>query len=286
VITTGQTFNLPSYPTSALGTATGTDGDATDVIQSWQITGGTGAYIFKINSATGEITIPDRSKLDGQAHTYTLALMMGDGKLPSHVENVTINVAADTAAPVPDAASLPTITGECSAAITGAAPTATDAYIGPVTGTTTDPLSYNDQGEHIVTWSFDDGHGNISTQTQKVVVKDTTAPSINTLSASPDFLWAPNHKMVVVNLAAAITDNCDSAPTSRIISVTSNEPASGMGSGDAAPDWEITGNLTLNLRSERMGTGIDRIYTVTVEAKDASGNTSTRTVIVTVPHNQ
>ena len=286
VITTGQSFNLPSYPTSALGTATGTDGDAADVIQSWQITGGTGAYIFKINSATGEITIPDRSKLDGQAHTYTLALMMGDGKLPSHVENVTINVAADTAAPVPDAASLPTITGECSAAITGAAPTATDAYIGPVTGTTTDPLSYNDQGEHIVTWSFDDGHGNISTQTQKVVVKDTTAPSINTLSASPDFLWAPNHKMVVVNLAAGITDNCDSAPTSRIISVTSNEPASGMGSGDAAPDWEITGNLTLNLRSERMGTGIDRLYTVTVEAKDASGNTSTRTVIVTVPHNQ
>jgi hypothetical protein len=286
VITTGQSFNLLSYPTASLGTAAGTDADAADTIQSWQVTGGTGAYIFRINPTTGEITIPDRSKLDGQAHNYTLALMMGDGKLPSHVENVTINVPADTAAPVPDAATLPTITGECSAAITGAAPTATDAYVGSITGTTTDPLSYSDQGEHIVTWSFDDGHGNISTQTQKVVVKDITAPSINTLSASPDFLWAPNHKMVAVNLAASATDNCDSAPTTRIISVSSNEPVGGMGTGDVAPDWEITGNLTLNLRSERMGTGIDRLYTVTVEAKDASGNTSTRTVIVTVPHNQ
>ena len=86
---------------------------------------------------------------------------------------------------MPDAAALPDVTGECSAAITGPAPTATDAYVGPVTGTTTDPLSYNTQGEHVVTWRFDDGHGNVSTQTQKVIVRDVTAPTIMSLSASP-----------------------------------------------------------------------------------------------------
>src|SRR2546425_4111415 len=31
---------------------------------------------------------------------------------------------------------------------------------GTVTGTTTDPLTYNTQGTHVIHWTFDDGHGN------------------------------------------------------------------------------------------------------------------------------
>ena len=38
-----------------------------------------------------------------------------------------------------------------------------------------------------------------------------------------------------------------------------------------------------DLRSERDGSSGDRIYTVTIQSKDKSGNASTRDVYVTVP---
>jgi len=81
-----------------------------------------------------------------------------------------------------------------------------------------------------------------------------------------------------------VADLVDTAPTTRIISVTSNEPENGSGDGDTAPDWEITSALTLNLRAERTGGGSGRVYTITVESSDRDGNASMRTVDVTVPH--
>ena len=86
----------------------------------------------------------------------------------------------DRTAPVPNVGSLPTIIGECSASITSP-PTATDDTAGQITGTTTDPTSYNSQGTFIVHWSYDDGHGNISTQTQTVIVQDITPPAFSSL---------------------------------------------------------------------------------------------------------
>lgn len=58
------------------------------------------------------------------------------------------------------------------------------------------------------------------------------------------------------------------------------------GGGDTPPDWVITGPLTVDLRAERSGKGSGRVYTITVECSDASGNTATKTVTVTVPHDQ
>lgn len=106
------------------------------------------------------------------SHTVTLTATDSHGAIGTATSNVTV---VDNTAPVPDAASLPTVTGECEASVT--APTATDACAGAITGTTTDPTSYNAQGTHTITWHFSDGT-NESTQTQTVVVKDTTAPTI------------------------------------------------------------------------------------------------------------
>src|SRR5258705_9823090 len=86
--------------------------------------------------------------------------------------------------PVPNVASLPDATGECSATIS-APPTATDNCTGTITGTTTDSLTRNTQGSSIVTWTYDDGNGNTSSQTQNIVVKDTMAPVPN-LASLPD----------------------------------------------------------------------------------------------------
>ena len=58
------------------------------------------------------------------------------------------------------------------------------------------------------------------------------------------------------------------------------------GDGNTAPDWEITGPLTVDLRAERAGGGDGRVYTITVECSDASGNKSWTTVEVKVPHNK
>jgi hypothetical protein len=81
----------------------------------------------------------------------------------------------DNVAPVPDVASLPTITGQCSATIANM-PTASDNCSGKVTGTTTSPLTYTAQGTYTITWKYADAKGNTSTQTQTVIIKDNIAP--------------------------------------------------------------------------------------------------------------
>jgi hypothetical protein len=84
-------------------------------------------------------------------------------------------------------------------------------------------------------------------------------------------------------VTASITDY-DSSASCKIVSVTSNEVDDGLGDGDTAIDWKITGALTLEVRAERAGRGTGRVYTITVACTDASGNASTSTVTVTVPH--
>jgi hypothetical protein len=124
--------------------------------------------------------------------------------------------------------------------------------------------------------------------TATVSVVDTEAPSV-VVTVTPTELWPPNHKMVSVSFAVTPTDNCDSASdlSCNILSVTSNEPPNGVGDGDTDVDFEIiTGTNTVNLRAERAGPGSGRIYTITVECVDSSGNTGIGTVEVNVPHSK
>lgn len=129
-----------------------------------------------------------------------------------------------------------------------------------------------------------DASGNASSCAFAVQVVDTTKPVIGEVSATPNVLWPANHKMVPVAIAVQVSDLCQ-ATNCQVISVTSNEPDNGLGDGDTAPDWAITGPLAVNLRAERAGNGTGRVYTLTVECKDLSGNTTTKDVTVTIPHN-
>jgi hypothetical protein len=119
-----------------------------------------------------------------------------------------------------------------------------------------------------------------------VTVQDTVAPVISTVSAEPDVLWPPNHKMVPVTLQVAASDNCKEAPVCKIIAVSSNEPEQAHGKGHATPDWEITDALTVQLKAERSGRKGERIYTITVECTDAALNSATASTTVTVPHDE
>jgi hypothetical protein len=138
-------------------------------------------------------------------------------------------------------------------------------------------------GTYPFTLTVDDGSGAFASDRVVVTVADTDAPAITAVLATPSIILQTNHQMVPVVVSASITD-CDSAASCRIVSVTSNEPEDGMGDGDTAPDWEITGDLTLNIRGERAGKGAGRVYTITVACTDRSGNTSSSTVRITVPH--
>ena len=153
------------------------------------------------------------------------------------------------------------------------------------------PVSFNPAsgstfplGATTVAATATDSSFNSSSGTFQVTVQDTTPPTIRSLTASRSVLWPPNHKMVLVKIAADAIDAVDPAPATRIISVTSNEPENGEGDGNTPSDWRITGDLTLELRAERSGSGSGRIYTITVESRDATGNASTATVPVIVPH--
>lgn len=115
---------------------------------------------------------------------------------------------------------------------------------------------------------------------------ETTPPNIASVTPTPSSLKPPNHKMVPVTIAVSVTDSCDAnvLASCHIISVSSDEPASGTGDGDASPDWKITGNLTLQLRAERAGSGTGRTYTIGIRCTDNAGNVASASTTVTVPH--
>jgi len=211
-------------------------------------------------------------------------LTVTDEHSASETCQATVTV-VDTSPPVPEVSSLPNLTGECSVTITSA-PTATDNCAGIIEGDASEPLplEFTEQGTYTIEWTYDDGNENITTQKQTIIVEDVSLPSIDSLSADPNVLWSPNHKMIPVTLTVSATDNCDLDPNCEIIDVSSNEPVNGLGDGDTAPDWEITGDLTLNLRAERSGKGSGRLYTITVRSKDYALNASEMQVTVSVPH--
>jgi sugar lactone lactonase YvrE len=120
----------------------------------------------------------------------------------------------------------------------------------------------------------------------RMVLSANHPPVITDISVNRGLLWPPNHKMVPVTVSVNVSDPDGDLASTRIISVTSNEPTNGLGDGDLSPDWIVTGDLTVALRAERSGNGTGRIYTITVQCTDLAGNYSTKSVLVMVPHDQ
>lgn len=97
--------------------------------------------------------------------------------------SVTITVSSDNIAPVPTLASLIDINAACSVTSL-TAPTATDNCSGTITGTHNATLPITAQGTTVVTWTYTDGSGNNSTQTQNVIINDVTPPAITLIGSS------------------------------------------------------------------------------------------------------
>ena len=107
------------------------------------------------------------------------------------------------------------------------------------------------------------------------------APVISGVAVDKPVLGPPNHRMVDVEVAYSVSDNC--GPVTTRLEVASSEPADGAGDGDTAVDWEVIDASHVRLRAERSGAGSGRVYTIAVIATDATGGTSRASVTVSVP---
>lgn len=132
-------------------------------------------------------------------------------------------------------------------------------------------------------------HETNETLTDGVVVEvvDTTAPVL-TATASRASLWPPNHKLHAVEVEVHVEDVCAPSPAWVLAAATSDEPADGQGDGHTAADLldaQVGAQDTsFLLRAERAGPGDGRVYTLTYEARDPSGNVARKDVQVSVPH--
>jgi hypothetical protein len=119
---------------------------------------------------------------------------------------------------------------------------------------------------------------------------DDVAPPTLTVTLTPDALWPANHRLAPVSPNIRVSDDTDPNPTVTLVSITSSEPDDGLGDGDAPNDIQGaafgTDDREFLLRAERSGKGSGRVYTVTYQARDAAGNTTTVSTQVSVPHDR
>lgn len=216
----------------------------------------------------------------------TVTLIVSDGELLDYCQ-ATITVTDDTPPEI-------TLNGadvlvlECSVdSYVEQGATATDACDDDVPVTVGgDTVDASTCGMYVVIYDASDDSGNPATQvTRTVIVEDTIAPEFS-LSVTPDVLWSPNHKMVLITPSWTVSDICDESPAMTLIGITMNEGDNDLGDGNTTDDIQVTDAGLIYLRAERTGKGTDRVYTITYAATDDSGNTTQDTATVTVPHDK
>src|SRR5678815_4457944 len=259
----------PANPDGSLGTAT-----ATDVCGA-----------VTINSSDGVVV----STGCNRSRTRTFTAM--DGCLNTSTTSRTVRWIYDVTAPTLTSGGT-TLTLEWNPneididAALGTA-TASDACSNPTVTPSDGPVSSEGcSRSQTRTFRVIDACGNTSTVSREVTWKyDKTPPVINNALPGICVLSPPNHKMRDVPISYSLTDNCGGTISS-VLSVSSDEPISGTGDGDTAPDdWYVIDNHNVKLRAERSGSGDGRVYTITITATDAAGNSSTSSVEVRVTHN-
>ncbi len=192
--------------------------------------------------------------------TITWTYDDGNGNTSTQTQEVIID---DVTAPEADVTNLTDLTDECE--ITSlTAPTATDNCAGTITGThgATLPIT----STTTITWTYDDGNGNTSSQTQEVIIDDVTAPVTDVAS-----LANITDECEVTSLSApTATDNCSGSITGThgatlpITSTTTITWTYNDGNGN-------TSTQTQEVIISPINTGVTQVDPLTLSA-DASGN--------------
>ncbi len=124
-----------------------------------------------------------------------------NGNISTQSQNAVVD---DITNPIADVASLPDLYGNCEVAAP-TSPTATDNCVGTITGLANVTFPVTEAGTTVVTWTYNDGNGNVATQTQNVIVEDDDAPAPDVASL-PDLNEECSLSMPIAPIA---TDNCD-----------------------------------------------------------------------------
>lgn len=96
------------------------------------------------------------------------------------IDTVSITVlGADHIAPIPNVQNLPDILNDCGIVNYITPPTATDNCSGTLIGTTNQTFPISGIGTVIITWTFEDESGNISTQDQNIIISQTIDNSVS-----------------------------------------------------------------------------------------------------------
>jgi predicted outer membrane repeat protein len=138
-------------------------------------------------------------------------------------------------------------------------------------------------GEYVITLVVNNGIEDSEPNDVMITVVDTTPPEFS-LTVSPAVLWPPNHKMVEITPSWAVSDECDASPDVSLVSIVANEGDDTIGDGHTSDDIQIGEDGSIYLRAERSGAGSERVYTITCQAVDDSGNTTVRSSTVSIPH--
>lgn len=300
----GSTFPLGTTPvritaTDARNNSTSTSFPVTVQDTTAPVIAAQASLIFEATSANGAVvSFPAPSASDLVSGNVTVTALPASGStFPLGTTTVRLSAVdrsgntgtasftvtvRDTTAPVLTVpANLVLEATSAAGAVATFTASATDAVGATVTSSPTSGSNFS-IGTTTVNVTAVDAAGNTSNGSFTVTVRDTTAPTF-TVAPSPSSgtLWPPNHQMVPISVTATAFDVVGA--TLKIVRVTSSEPDNGLGDGDTAGDWVITGPLTVNLRAERAGNGSGRTYTITVEARDAAHNVTEKTTSVFVP---
>ncbi|MCP2028435.1 putative secreted protein [Flavobacterium sp. HSC-32F16] len=203
--------------------------------------GGTSSYTYSWSPSGG--TAATASGLS--PNTYTVTVTDANGCFTT--QSVTIGTTQDVTAPVPTVAVLPEITNYCSVLASEIAiPTAIDNCAGTINGTTTDPLTYNAEGTYAITWTYDDGNGNITNQTQAVKVLASPLDLVTFSNASVTY-DGNAHPLQVANLptGAAVTYSANNTSVNAGTYVVTAVITPSASSPNCSPKT-LTANLVIN----------------------------------------
>jgi len=139
----------------------------------------------------------------------------------------------------------------------------------------------------VITYNATDDSGNAAAQVTRTIVTeaDTIAPKLE-LAVEPNILWPANGKMILVKPTWTVTDNCDESPVVTLVGITSDKDNNRQKCKcpkDKHVDIKIDENGSIYLRAECNGKDGSRVYTITYQAMDDSGNVTEKGVTVEVP---
>jgi hypothetical protein len=279
------------------------DGDA--IAYSWVQTSGPAVTLGNPHAAQPVFTAPSVDS------TLTFALTVTDmptfvecgGALSSAAATVTVIVSATGGPPLVSAGVSQTVPELSAGSLNGSAGSPSgDSLALSWTQTAGSPVTLS--GANTLTPSFtaptqpgtltfqltakDLTSGLTASSTVDIHVYDPFAPpDCSHAAASLSSLWPPDHRLASALSIIGVKDNAPSNSISMSInSIAQDEPTSGLGSGDTAPDAKINPDGTFFLRAERSGAGDGRVYHIAFTASDGYGGSCTGVATVCVPHDK